>query len=310
MQENYFMGKDGFYWFFGRVVEKNSDPLQLGRVKVRVFGLHTDADNLIQDEHLPWAIPIMPVTSAGIFGIGQTPTGLVVGSHVFGFFADGKEAQIPIIIGSIAGSFGHQIIASIDTIKKAEEAFAQQEQTNALYTEVQKLPEASGVAPASGYTKGRIGQILDLIALYESRGNYNAVFSSPQNPNLTNMTISEVIAYGSKIKAKTGGTPLGRYQIVQGTLQGILKSAGVSLNDKFSPEIQDKLCVQIMKSAGADPNMFLMGSVSPEKCVSKWANQWSTWPTSPNNKNIVGNESAWQWNDIVNKLNIILKGKA
>lgn len=117
------MGRDGFYWFIGKVVDRN-DTKQLGRVRVRVFGLHPDDENLVPNDHLPWAIPVQPVTSAGIFGVGQSPTGLLVGSYVFGFFADGQDAQIPVVIGSIASSLGHYVYQAIDTVNQAVEKTA------------------------------------------------------------------------------------------------------------------------------------------------------------------------------------------
>jgi len=36
-------------------------------------------------------------------GIGETPVGPVEGTHVFGFFRDGKQAQFPVIMGTIPG---------------------------------------------------------------------------------------------------------------------------------------------------------------------------------------------------------------
>lgn len=88
------------YWFVG-VVEDREDPLQMGRVRVRVFGIHTDDTTKIGTEDLPWANVMMPVNSASISGVGITPTGLVEGSWVLGFFADGENAQDPIIMGSL-----------------------------------------------------------------------------------------------------------------------------------------------------------------------------------------------------------------
>ena len=38
---NHFMGMDGFVWFTG-VVEDRDDPDQLGRVRVRILGYHTE----------------------------------------------------------------------------------------------------------------------------------------------------------------------------------------------------------------------------------------------------------------------------
>ena len=36
-----FVGKDGFFWWVGEV-EDNEDPMELGRVKVRVLGYYTN----------------------------------------------------------------------------------------------------------------------------------------------------------------------------------------------------------------------------------------------------------------------------
>ena len=97
-----FMGKDGFIWFQG-VVEDVDDPLMLGRCRVRCLGFHTEKKNDIGTEDLPWAMPIQPITSAAMSGMGSSPTGLVPGSWVVGFFRDGDDCQEPIIMGSIGG---------------------------------------------------------------------------------------------------------------------------------------------------------------------------------------------------------------
>ena len=49
MNENYFMGLDGFVWFTG-VVENRNDPAKLGRVQVRCLGYHTENLNDIPSE--------------------------------------------------------------------------------------------------------------------------------------------------------------------------------------------------------------------------------------------------------------------
>ena len=94
-----YLGKEGLRWFIGKV-EDIDDPEQLGRVRVRVFNEHTEAKLSVTDLH--WATPIQPITSAGHEQVGRSPTGLLVGSIVFGFFLDGNEKQIPLIWGSYA----------------------------------------------------------------------------------------------------------------------------------------------------------------------------------------------------------------
>lgn len=93
------IGSEGLRWFIG-VVEDLSDPAKLGRVRVRVINEHTEVKLKTADLH--WATPLLPATSAGLGQVGRSPTGLLVGSTVFGFFLDGNEKQMPIIWGSYA----------------------------------------------------------------------------------------------------------------------------------------------------------------------------------------------------------------
>lgn len=90
------------FWFTG-VVEDRNDPQKLGRVRVRIFGMHTDDITKISTEDLPWSHVMMPVNSASITGVGISPTGIVEGSWVVGFFADGQDAQDAIIMGTLPG---------------------------------------------------------------------------------------------------------------------------------------------------------------------------------------------------------------
>jgi len=98
----HFLGKDGFTWFIG-VVEDRMDPTFTGRLRVRCLGYHTDDREILPTADLPWAQIILPVTSSGISGIGQSPSGFVEGSWVMGYFRDGTNAQEPVLLGSMPG---------------------------------------------------------------------------------------------------------------------------------------------------------------------------------------------------------------
>lgn len=89
----------GMRWFHG-IVEDLNDPLKLGRVKVRITGDHSDTT--ISTDDLPWATSLLPATSASLNGVGDSPTGLLKGSHVFGFYMDAHERQLPLIWGTLA----------------------------------------------------------------------------------------------------------------------------------------------------------------------------------------------------------------
>lgn len=84
------------------IVEDRADPENLGRYRVRVLGYHTANKAALPTNKLPWAVPLMPVTSASISGVGENPC-LVEGSTVVGFFADGVDEQTPVIIGAYHG---------------------------------------------------------------------------------------------------------------------------------------------------------------------------------------------------------------
>ena len=91
-----------FVWFFG-VVENRNDPLKLGRLQVRIYNWHSSDLVETPTDSLPWAMPIQNINSAAMGNVGKSPTGIVEGTWVVGFFIDGKEAQQPIIMGTTAG---------------------------------------------------------------------------------------------------------------------------------------------------------------------------------------------------------------
>ena len=83
-------------WFVGKVIS-NTDPLKLGRVQIRVMGMHTDDLSMIPTTDLPWAQVL--TTDGGTSGVGHFIS-YQPGAFVIGIFLDGRSAQIPLIIGS------------------------------------------------------------------------------------------------------------------------------------------------------------------------------------------------------------------
>lgn len=102
MSMNFFNGRDGFVWWIG-VVEDRGDPLAIGRVRVRVFGHHTDDKIKLPTIDLPWAFCIQPANSASSGGIGSSPTGPIEGTWVIGFWRDPDFMQEPMVFGTIPG---------------------------------------------------------------------------------------------------------------------------------------------------------------------------------------------------------------
>ena len=90
------------HWFFG-VVEGVDDPLQLGRVRVRPYNVYSSQQADVPTENLQWATVIQSPTRPSTDNTGTNPA-LTIGTSVFGIFADGDEAQVPLILGRIAGT--------------------------------------------------------------------------------------------------------------------------------------------------------------------------------------------------------------
>jgi len=87
---------DNIRWFIGTVVDLG-DPTTMGRIKVRVIGVHGDS---IKNEDLPWAQTVVPINEGGTKEFGNA-LGIQVDARVFGIFMDGKDSQMPLILGSM-----------------------------------------------------------------------------------------------------------------------------------------------------------------------------------------------------------------
>ena len=127
------MGEEGFRWFLGIVEDIEGDPKQLGRVRVRI---HNEHDEGVETDDLEWCQVLMPNTSECVGGVGDTP-GLSVGTNVVGFFVDGQEKQLAMILGS------YPTIPDMDDSKHALSYLARGKQT------LEK--EVIGPEPASAY---------------------------------------------------------------------------------------------------------------------------------------------------------------
>ena len=132
-----FMGKNGFIWFVG-VVEDRSDPKSLGRLRVRCLGYHTEDLVKLPTADLPWAHVMNPITSATVSGLGQSPLGAVEGTWVVGFFQDGADAQMPVIIGTLPG------VPSTLPTKGNNKGF--QDEVNANYPKYKDEPDVNRLA--------------------------------------------------------------------------------------------------------------------------------------------------------------------
>jgi len=87
-------------WWVG-IVESVDDPIRQGRLRVRIYGIHSANVEDIPNSALPWAQVLAPTTQGGTSGINGTPVGIQPYAQVFGIFLDGLHSQLPLVLGSI-----------------------------------------------------------------------------------------------------------------------------------------------------------------------------------------------------------------
>lgn len=179
------LGENGFRWFIGTVVDRKSDPQKLGRVKVRIYAVHDDPATT-PDDQLPWATIINPPQSASSNQIGITPLGILEGSTVVGFFADGAEGQLPMILGTIAG-IPENDISKHDVAKLAREendlqnSKAAARQTGTLVTEPPSAYKAE--YPFNKVYRSERGHVVEIddtegeerLHLYHRKGTFTEI---------------------------------------------------------------------------------------------------------------------------------------
>ena len=124
-----FLG-NSFLWWIGQIVDDstwrdnilpgkfadaNTIPGWGRRYKVRIIGLHDREEETIPSDQLPWAQVMYPITAGGgQTGSSQTPN-LRQGNFVFGFFLDGQDQQVPVIMGVLGNNAQTALSTKIGT---------------------------------------------------------------------------------------------------------------------------------------------------------------------------------------------------
>jgi len=88
-------GLEGFVWWLG-VVENRIDPLKLGRSQVRIFHWHDESKELMATADLKWASSATPINN-------DSPIPPKDGQWVMGFYLDGKDGQMPMMMFTLPG---------------------------------------------------------------------------------------------------------------------------------------------------------------------------------------------------------------
>ena len=125
-----------FHWWLGQVCDSSTwrdnqsdtsydNPEDVPgwgyRYKVRIMGIHDAGESEIESDQLPWCQVMYSVWGGGQGGSFQTP-GIKEGMFVFGFFLDGVDEQVPVIMGCL-GNNAKTIIKGIGSAEGEPNTF-------------------------------------------------------------------------------------------------------------------------------------------------------------------------------------------
>lgn len=143
------------------------------------------------------------------------------------------------------------------------------------------------VAMGAAYTKSmgtdvysaNYRPLLDTIAKGESNGNYNAHFGNASNTAVvfTKMTVGDVLKWQNDFVAQ--GSPsnaVGKYQIIQPTLEGLVGQLQIPLSARFDEALQDKLALALLERRGV--NEYLQNQLSHQQFAANLAMEWAALP--------------------------------
>lgn len=129
------------------------------------------------------------------------------------------------------------------------------------------------VDPAS-YTS-----LLDVVAKAESKGNYNAYFGNASNSSVdfTKMSIAEVMQWQSDfVKQGNASSAVGKYQIIDTTLAGLIRQLGLDASQLFDKQTQDRLAIALLERRGAEN--YINNEITREEFAANLAKEWAGLP--------------------------------
>lgn len=165
---------------------------------------------------------------------------------------------------------------------------------------------ATAVGQALGIIPGPDAKAMNFIGKIESGGDYNKLVGgkSKTDPPLTSMTVAEVMAFQSRMKSMGHeSTALGKYQIIRGTLAGLVQSGKISPSAKFDQATQDNAALALMKARGRDK--FREGKMPADSYANNLAKEWASLPMPDGRSFYAGtgsNKSLVSRADFVNSL--------
>ena len=182
----------------------------------------------------------------------------------------------------VDGIPGPETIAKLNTILAATPDVASKLKKSTPLDIKAKGPVQLPPLKQDSATKGKVGEVLNLIARYESKGNYNVISGGKSVPELTNMTLADVINFQNDLikTKKTPSSAVGRYQYIRDSLKMVADQMSLDYNTtKFNPETQDAIATYDLRRR-AQLDRWLDDQLSDEEFLNNVAKIWAGIPTT------------------------------
>jgi conjugal transfer mating pair stabilization protein TraG len=220
------------------------------------------------------------------------------------------EAHGPVLGGAIAEQLtqaAHSLdngkLTGVIAYNRAQADIARLEE-RAQASSVQSLStDGPGQLIHDSTSAGTPGRVLDLIAAPESRGNYNALYkdADQQAIELSGLALDEVRGLQQRLVAERGGSPVGRYQIIDDTLENLMQRMGLSGQERFTPELQDRMGLLLARDAGLDA--WQSGRLSSATFAHNLSRVWAGLPADDSNRSyyegVAGNRARIGWTTVL-----------
>jgi conjugal transfer mating pair stabilization protein TraG len=151
--------------------------------------------------------------------------------------------------------------------------------------------------------------VLDLIAAAESGGNYDAFYgdANQSRVSLEGLTLGQVRALQRELVQTNGGSAIGRYQLIDDTLDRLAGSMGLAGKERFTPALQDRMALQLADEAGLQD--WLKGNLTDDVFAHNLSRVWAGLPRGASNLSfhagVSGNRAQLSYGEVLASLRAI-----
>jgi len=135
---------------------------------------------------------------------------------------------------------------------------------------LEQIAEGEGTSKAKALENGYKSE-------YDVTLGYGAYVDDKQVP-ISSMTLTQLMQLQRKMlrnkKNRLNSSAVGKYQITRTTLKDLMRRMNLKGSEKFTPELQDKMAIELLKRRGLDK--FVSGKISLKDFHNRISKEWAS----------------------------------